>query len=70
MTNVDNRMALEKMFELLSKEDRDLIIMHDVSGLKHREISELTGMPLGTVLARYNRAIRKLQNGFGERRLI
>ena len=70
MTNVDNRMALEKMFELLSKEDRDLIIMHDVSGLKHREISELTGMPLGTVLARYNRAIRKLQKGFGERRLI
>lgn len=66
MTNVDNRMVLEKMFEILSEDDRNLIILHDVSGLKHKEIAEIMGMPLGTVLARYNRGIRKLQKGFGE----
>ncbi|MCI9082087.1 MAG: RNA polymerase sigma factor [Lachnospiraceae bacterium] len=66
MTNVDNRMVLEKMFEILSEDDRNLIILHDVSGLKHREIAEIMGMPLGTVLAHYNRGIRKLQKGFGE----
>ena len=66
MTNVDNRMVLEKMFGILSEDDRNLIILHDVSGLKHREIAEIMGMPLGTVLARYNRGIRKLQKGFGE----
>ena len=70
MTNVDNRMVLEKMFEILSLDERNLIILHDVSGLKHKEIAELLDMPLGTVLARYNRSIRKLQKGFGERRPI
>ncbi len=70
MANVDNRMVLEKMFQILPEEDRNLIIMHDVSGLKHREIAEMMGMPLGTVLARYNRGIRKLQKEFNGRRPI
>lgn len=70
MANVDNRMVLEKMFEVLSLEDRNLIIMHDVSGMKHKEIAEAMGMPLGTVLARYHRGIRKLQKEFSERRPI
>lgn len=70
MTNVDNRMILEKMFEILSTDDRNLIIMHEVSGLKHREIAEILDIPLGTVLARYHRGIRKLQNEFSERRPI
>ena len=70
MTNVDNRMVLEKMFEILSIDDRNLIIMHDVSGLKHKEIAEILDIPLGTVLARYHRGIRKLQKEFSERRPI
>lgn len=70
ISNVENRMVLEKLFELLSEEDRNLIILHDVSGLKHREIADIMGMPLGTVLARYNRGMRKLQKGFGEGHLL
>ena len=60
-------MVLSKMFALLSKEDRDLIILHDLSGLKHREIAAMYQMPLGTVIARYNRSIRKLRKEFGDR---
>lgn len=67
ITNVDNRIVLEKMFELLSVEERNLIIMHDISGLKYREIAKLLDMPLGTVLSRYHRGIRKLQKEFGEK---
>lgn len=67
ITNVDNRIILEKMFELLSVEDRNLIIMHDIGGLKHREIAKLLDMPVGTVLSRYHRVIRKLQKEFGEK---
>lgn len=70
ISNIDNRIVLEKLFELLSEDDRNLIILHDVGGLKHREIAEIMGMPLGTVLARYNRGIRKLQKGFGGGQLI
>ena len=67
ISNLENRMVLSKMFELLSAKDRNLIIMHDVSGLKHREIAMMLNMPLGTVIARYNRSIRKSRKEFGER---
>lgn len=67
ITNVDNRIILEGMFELLSAEDRNLIIMHDIGGLRHREIAKLLDLPLGTVLSRYHRVIRKLQKEFGEK---
>ena len=66
MTHIENRIVLEKMFEQLSVEDRNMIIMHDIGGLKHREIAKLLDMPLGTVMARYHRGIRKLQKEFGE----
>ncbi len=65
MSNTENRMVLEKMFEILSVEDRNLIIMHEIGGLKHREIAKLMDIPLGTAIARYNRGIRKLQKEFG-----
>ncbi len=65
ISNAENRMVLEKMFAILSVEDRNLIIMHVIGGLKHREIAKLMDMPLGTVMARYNRGIRKLQKEFG-----
>ena len=67
MSRVENRLVLEKMFEKLSAEDRNMIIMHDIAGLKHREIANLLDMPLGTVMARYHRGIRKLQKEFGEK---
>ena len=67
MTHIENRIVLEKMFEQLSVEDRNMIIMHDIGGLKHREIAKLLDMPLGTVMARYHRGIRKLQKEFGEK---
>lgn len=70
MGNVNNRLMLEKMFALLSVEDRNIIILHDVGGLKHKEIAALMELPTGTVLARYHRGIRKLQKEFGERRPI
>lgn len=62
MQDAENRMVLEKLFEILSVEERNLIIMHDISGLKHKEIAEILEMPLGTVLARYNRSMKKLKN--------
>lgn len=67
ISGIENRMVLEKMFELLSEDDRNLIILHDVSGLKHREIAKLLDLPLGTVISKYRRGIRKLQKEFGER---
>ena len=62
--DVENRILLEKMFSELSQEDREIIIMHDVGGMKFKEIAHAVEKPLGTVLARYNRSIRKLQKTY------
>ena len=52
---------LRQILKTLSEEEREIISLHIVSGLKHREIARLLKKPLSTVLSRYNRAIKKLQ---------
>ena len=59
--SVINNEFLRQLLQTLNEEEREIISLHIVSGLKHREISELLGKPLSTVLSRYNRAIKKLQ---------
>lgn len=59
--NVEDRILLEKVFSDVSSEDREIIVMHVVAGLKFREIAQVTGKPVGTILARYNRSMKKLQ---------
>ena len=59
--DVETRMWIEQLFTSMSDEERNIIIMHVVMGLKHREIADELGMPIGTVLSKYNRGIKKLQ---------
>ena len=35
--------------------------MHAVGGFKHKEIAKFLDLPLGTVLSKYKRVIKKLQ---------
>ncbi|WP_442597141.1 RNA polymerase sigma factor [Neobacillus sp. D3-1R] len=56
-----DKMVLSKYLELLNTEERQIVILKDISGLKHREIAKITEMPLGTVLWKYNAAMKKLR---------
>ena len=56
-----DRLVLEGALKALGEEERQVVLLHAVSGLKHREIARDLGQPLSTVLSRYNRAIKKLQ---------
>lgn len=47
--DIEDRLVLETVFHILSREECQIIILHAVSGLKHREISTLLNMPLSTV---------------------
>ncbi len=58
---IDNEF-LRQIMAALNEDEREVISLHIVSGLKHREIAKLLGKPLSTVLSKYNRAIKKLQN--------
>lgn len=62
VTDMDDRMVLEGVLKKLSQEEREIILLHAVSGLKHREIAELLGYKLSTVLSKYNRSIKKLRS--------
>lgn len=57
----EDRIVLETAFQVLSQEECQIIILHAVSGLKHREISEALHLPLSTVLSKYNRGLKKLR---------
>ena len=37
------------------------MLLHAVTGLKHREIAALLELPLATVLSKYHRALKKLK---------
>lgn len=50
----------------LDKQERQIIMLHVVSGLKHKEIARLLDLPLGTVLSKYNRAMKKLKKIGGQ----
>lgn len=55
------QMVLRKAFEGLGSDELQIVILHGVAGLKHREIAEVTQIPLSTVLSKYRRALAKLQ---------
>ncbi len=57
----EDRIVLEKAFLILPKQTCQIIMLHAVGGMKHREISELLDIPLSTVLSKYNRGIGKLR---------
>ena len=59
--DAEDRLMLRGCMERLSDEERQIVVLHAVSGFKHREIAEMCELPLSTVLSKYNRAIKKLR---------
>lgn len=55
--HVDDR--LKKAIDELKDDYREVLLMWGVDGLKYREIAEILGVPIGTVMSRLHRA-RKL----------
>ncbi|MBQ9827732.1 MAG: RNA polymerase sigma factor, partial [Lachnospiraceae bacterium] len=55
ITDLEDRMVMETAFKVLKDDERQIIILHAVTGMKHREIAEIMGSPLSTVLSKYNR---------------
>lgn len=60
----EDKWIIRQCMEQLSEEDRQIVVLHAVSGLKHREIAKLLDLPLSTVLSKYHRSIHKLRAMF------
>ena len=58
----DERLLLQTTLKLLSDEQKQIVMLHAVAGIKHREIAKLLDMPIATVLSKYSRAVNKLRH--------
>lgn len=60
--STDDKLLVEGCLAKLSATERQIVVMHAVGGMKHREIADMLGIPLSTTLSKYNRALDKLHN--------
>ena len=65
-----DKIHADALLSVLSDDNKKIVILHVVYGLKHREIAELMNMPTGTVKWRYKQSIDKMKNIDGEEKNI
>ena len=66
LENLADAMVLRAALTVRKEDERQLVLLHASAGLKLREIAASLGIPLPTVLSRYNRAIKKLKQHLRE----
>lgn len=59
--DMEDRQLLRGALARLGAEEREIVLLHAVTGLKHREIAQLLELPLSTVLSKYHRGLKKLR---------
>jgi RNA polymerase sigma-70 factor, ECF subfamily len=55
------RESLHQALDQLPAEFREVIVLRELQGLSYKEIGEVTGVPVGTVMSRLSRARSRLQ---------
>ena len=53
--------TLGRALEELPEEFREVVVMRELEGMAYKEISEVAGVPIGTVMSRLARARKRLQ---------
>lgn len=59
--DIHERLLLQQALGALGEEERRMVLLHAVTGMKHREIAKLLEVPLATVLSKYHRALKKMR---------
>lgn len=54
-------LMLRSCMQILTDEERQIVVLHAIAEMKHRQIAQLLGLKLSTVLSKYHRAIQKLK---------
>ncbi len=55
------RESLHRALDRLPAEFREVIVLRELEGMSYKEIGDVTGVPMGTVMSRLSRARRRLQ---------
>ncbi len=64
--DAEDALILGSLLELLEEDEREIVVLHAVAGMKHRESAQILDMGLSTVLSKYSRALKKLRRALGE----
>ena len=62
VSDPEERLLILACLRALSLEEQQIVVMHAVSGMKHRQIAQFLGLKLSTVLSKYHRAIQKMKH--------
>jgi len=60
----EERRRIERALEALPEHHRAIIMLSDLEGLSYREIAEVLGIPMGTVMSRLHHARKRLRAAF------
>jgi RNA polymerase sigma-70 factor (ECF subfamily) len=60
-----DRAVIDRALAALPFEFREVVVMRELHDLSYNEISEITGVPIGTVMSRLARARRRLASALG-----
>ena len=58
----EDAITVSMLMDALSDEEREIVSLHALAGLKHREIAAMLDLALPTVLSKYHRALKKLKS--------
>ena len=61
-----DRELLARALDRLAPEFREVIVLREIEGLSYKEISDVAGVPVGTVMSRLSRARAHLQEALRE----
>ena len=62
---LDSR-RVQQALEELPAEFREAIVLREMEGLSYKEIGDIAGVPIGTVMSRLARARKRLQQTLAE----
>lgn len=60
-----DRAAIKRAVASLPAEFREVIVLREINDMSYKEISTVTGVPIGTVMSRLARARRRLADSLG-----
>ena len=62
----EKELIVRDILNYLDETEREVVVMHVLGDMKHREIADILKKPIGTITWIYNKAINKAQEKFRE----
>lgn len=66
-TDVESRDDARRLLVILPETERQIVALHLIEDMTHKDIARMLGLPLGTVLSKYYRSLEKLKACASER---